>query len=78
MWGVFLIAAAALKTPTINGNNAQDDNLTFCFLFFLQYLDGARYLPENHNHGLAVYYYNLPQAEGVLLHVFDNRSCVCG
>ena len=20
----------------------------------------------------------LPQAEGVLLHVFDNRSCVCG
>jgi len=29
-WGSFLIAAAALKTPTRNGYNAQDGNLTFC------------------------------------------------
>ena len=30
VWGSFLIAAAALKTPTRNGNNAQGGNLTFC------------------------------------------------
>jgi len=29
----FLIAAAALKTPTRNGYNAQGVNLTFCFLW---------------------------------------------
>jgi len=29
VWGSFLIAAAALKTPTINGYNAQGINLTF-------------------------------------------------
>jgi len=29
IWGSFLIAAAALKTPTINGYNAQGGNLTF-------------------------------------------------
>ena len=31
VWGSFLIAAAALKTPTINGYNAQGVNPTFCF-----------------------------------------------
>jgi len=30
VWGSFLIAAAALKTPTRNGYNAQGTNLTFC------------------------------------------------
>jgi len=30
VWGSFLIAAAALKTPTRNGYNAQGVNLTFC------------------------------------------------
>jgi len=29
VWGSFLIAAAALKTPTRNGYNAQGVNLTF-------------------------------------------------
>jgi len=29
VWGIFLTAAAALKTPTINGYNAQDINLMF-------------------------------------------------
>jgi len=29
VWGSFLIAAAALKTPTRNGDNAQGVNLTF-------------------------------------------------
>jgi len=29
VWGNFLIAAAALNTPTRNGYNAQGDNLTF-------------------------------------------------
>jgi len=29
VWGSFLIAAAALKTPTRNGHNAQGVNLTF-------------------------------------------------
>ena len=29
VWGSFLIAAAALKTPTRNGYNAQGANLTF-------------------------------------------------
>jgi len=29
VWGSFLIAAAALRTPTINGFNAQGVNLTF-------------------------------------------------
>ena len=29
LWGGVLIAAAALKTPTINGWNAQGANLTF-------------------------------------------------
>ena len=29
IWGSFLIAAAALKTPTRNGYNAQGANLTF-------------------------------------------------
>jgi len=33
VWGSFLIAAAALKTPTRNGYNAQGVNLTF-FSFF--------------------------------------------
>jgi len=28
-WGSFLIAAAALKTPTRNGHNAQGVNLNF-------------------------------------------------
>jgi len=32
VWGSFLIAAAALKTPTRNGYNAQGVNLTFCVL----------------------------------------------
>jgi len=30
VWGSFLIAAAALKTPTRSGSNAQGGNLTFC------------------------------------------------
>jgi len=30
VWGSFLIAAAALKTPTINGYNAQGVHLPFC------------------------------------------------
>ena len=30
LWGSFLIAAAALKTPTRNGYNAQSVNLNFC------------------------------------------------
>jgi len=30
LWGSFLIAAAALKTPTRNGYNAQGGNLNFC------------------------------------------------
>jgi len=29
VWGSFIIAAAALKTPTRNGDNAQGVNLTF-------------------------------------------------
>jgi len=29
VWGSFLIAAAALKTPTRNGSNAQGVNLTY-------------------------------------------------
>ena len=32
VWGSFLIVAAALKTPTRNGYNAQGVNLTFYFL----------------------------------------------
>jgi len=32
VWGSFLIAAAALQTPTRNGNNAQGVNLTFLVL----------------------------------------------
>jgi len=35
LWGKFLIAAAALKTPTRNGYNAQGVNLKFCFVFNL-------------------------------------------
>jgi len=31
VWGSFLIAAAALKTPTENGYAAQDVNLMFCY-----------------------------------------------
>jgi len=36
VWGSFLIAiaAAALKTPTRNGYNAQGVNLTFIYLFY--------------------------------------------
>jgi len=35
VWGSFLLAAAALKTPTRNGYTAQGVNLTFClFLGF--------------------------------------------
>jgi len=30
LWGSFLIAAAALKTPTRNGYNAQGVNLNIC------------------------------------------------
>jgi len=33
VWGSFLIAAAALKTPTKNGYNSQGVNLTFCLNF---------------------------------------------
>ena len=33
VWERFLIVAAALKSPTINGYNAQGVNLTFSFLF---------------------------------------------
>jgi len=35
VWGSFLIAiaAAALKTPTRNGYNAQGVNLTFLYIF---------------------------------------------
>jgi len=33
LWGSFLIAAAALKTPTRNGYNAQGVNLIFLFRF---------------------------------------------
>jgi len=36
VWRSFLIAAAALKTPTINGHNAQGVNLTFCTLLLIQ------------------------------------------
>jgi len=37
VWGgSFLIAAAALKTPTINGYNAQGVNLTFSVFFSSQ------------------------------------------
>jgi len=32
MWGSFLIAAAALKTPTRNGYNAQGVNLNLRFV----------------------------------------------
>jgi len=31
VWGSFLIAAAAFKTPTRNGYNAQGGNLTFYY-----------------------------------------------
>jgi len=34
LWGSFLIAAAALKTPTRNGYNAQGVNLKFRHLFY--------------------------------------------
>jgi len=33
VWGSFLIAAVALKTPTRNGNNTRGVNLTCCFIF---------------------------------------------
>jgi len=38
VWGRFLIAAAALKTPTRNGYNAQGVNLTFYEYISLEYV----------------------------------------
>ena len=47
-WGSFLIAAAALKTPTRNGYNAQGVNLniyiTTFLLLLLFILDSGRHL----------------------------------
>jgi len=37
LWGSFLVAAAALKTPTRNGYNAQGVNLNFCVISALGY-----------------------------------------
>jgi len=45
VWGSFLIAAAALKTPTRNGYNAQGVNLTFSL--FCECIKGALQLLIN-------------------------------
>jgi len=36
-WGSFPVAAAALKTPTRNGYNAQGGNLTICGIDYSQH-----------------------------------------
>ena len=48
VWGSFLIAAAALKTPTKNGCNAQGVNLTFFLIY--------RYIPLS----IHAYFNSLP------------------
>jgi len=40
LWGSFLIAAAALKTPTRNGYNAQGVNLNCLIVFIFWYVSG--------------------------------------
>jgi len=48
VWGSFLIAAAALKTPTRNGYTAQGVNLTFRFVFGTDIVLAVLHLLKQH------------------------------